>query len=62
MDNTIDITHLQKDKSVADQFMAIVKDVVTVLEATSGHLVLPDEAVSALARLRALVERGLAHD
>jgi hypothetical protein len=58
MDNAINISHLQRTNA-ADQ-MAIIKDLVTVLEAASSHLVLPDEVQQALTRLRALVDKETA--
>jgi hypothetical protein len=51
-DNTIDIRHLQK----ADISNGDLQDIITVLECATSHLLLPDEAVLALERLRKAVK------
>jgi hypothetical protein len=47
-DNTIDISDLQK----ADITVGDLKALVTLLECTTAHLLLPDEATMALEKLR----------
>jgi hypothetical protein len=48
MDNSIDIDHLRRiDLSVQD-----IRDIITVLETATAHLLVPDEVVAALDRLR----------
>jgi hypothetical protein len=52
-DNQIPTDHLKTvDLKVQD-----LKDVVTLLEAATSHLIMPDEATKALERLQRLVER-----
>jgi hypothetical protein len=52
-DNQINTDHLKTaDLSVQD-----LKDIVTVLEHATAHLILPPEVTTALARLQKLIER-----
>jgi hypothetical protein len=52
-DNQIPTDHLKTvDLKVQD-----LKDIVTLLEAATSHLIMPDEATKALERLQRLVER-----